>query len=966
MRKLIFAIACLACFYTQAHAQGTTTVTGNVKSTTGENLAAVSVMIKGGSAGTFTDDKGNFKLVTTSKPPFTIIISSIGYAPQEVNVTSAGQAVNVSMTAVSSLGQEVVVAASRLPERILEAPVSIERVTASTVRNAPGASYYDVLANLKGVDIVTSSYTFKTASTRGFNGSGNLRFNQFVDGMDNTAPALNFPVSNVVGLTELDLDNMELLSGPSSALYGSGGQNGTLLINSKDPFKYQGFSAQVKQGVMHVADSRTGSSLFSDYVFRWGYKASDKFAFKIGAEYMKTDDWQADDKSNLLRNNVLSSVKSGDRSSDPNYDGVNVYGDEASASMQGIALASIFGPSNARLSTDIGTLASLGLINPLDGIDATEQGVIVGYYAGQLGNPDFGALPIFATGVVSGSFYDDNGSPILVSRTGYNESDVVDYNAFNFKVSGGLYYKFTNTMMLSLTGNWGNGTTVYTGADRYSIKNFTMGQYKMELKDKNWFLRAYTTQENSGDSYATTLAALSINNSWKDNGTWFGEYTATYEGALLGGADAASAHAAARSTADVGRLVPGTPEFESALNTAITTKITGSGGAQFADKSDLWHFEGQYNFSDAIKVVDVLVGANYRVFSLNSQGTIFADTAGRINISEYGAYLQLKKSLFDDVLNLTASGRYDKNENFDGRFTPRFGASIRVAKDNNFRLSYQQAYRFPTNQDQWINLQTPGTILIGGLPTFATHYDFANNPVYTATSVAAFRATGDPTKLEVQEFTPVGPEIVNTFEVGYRGLITKQFLVDAYFYSSKYKDFIARVAVARGYSGNVATSIPELASPFTTTNYSFVTNSPDDVNATGWGFSLEYRTLTNYIFTGNVYGDQLNNVKDGLVTFFNTPKLRFNLGFANPNFYKGFGFNFIYKWQDDVNWEGTFGTGTIPSFGTLDAAISYKLPKTKHQIKIGGQNILNNYYRNAFGNPYIGGLYYISFGYNVL
>lgn len=965
MRKLTTAfllMLVLVCTASQALAQATTTVSGNVKnSKSKESIGAVSVMVKGTNDGTFTDDKGNFKLTTTATPPFTLVLTSVGFASKEVNVDAAGSSVNVELDVSFSLGQDIVVAASRLPERILEAPVSIERVTATQIRNIPGAGYYDALNNLKGVDVVTSSYTFKTVSTRGFNGSGNLRFNQFVDGMDNTAPALNFSVSNIVGLTELDVDNMELLSGPSSALYGSGGQNGTLLISSKDPFKYQGVSLMVKQGVMHLGnDARNDATLFQNYVLRWGQKVSEKFAFKIGAEYMKTDDWVADDKSNLARNNVLSNLKPGDRASDPNYDGVNVLGDEASASMQGVALGGIFGPSNTSLPLVIGALG----INPVDGLDATEQGQILGFYAGQ--DPAvYGPLPAFANGVLSGAYLDENGTPILVSRTGYDEQDIVDYNSFNFKVSGGLYYKFTNTLTASLTANWGNGTTVYTGADRYSIKNFTMGQYKLELRDKNWFLRGYTTQENSGDSYASTLAALGVNNAWSSNSTWFGTYAANYAGARGAGLDPATSHGAARTAADVNRFAPGSQQFIDSFNAIITRPIS-QGGAQFADQSDLWHFEGQYNFSEAIKVVDVLVGANYRAFSLNSEGTIFADTAGRISIGEYGGYIQLKKSLLDDVLNLTASGRYDKNENFEGRFTPRFGASIRVAKDNNVRLSFQQAYRFPSNQDQWINLQTPGTILIGGLPGFADFYNFSGNPVYTAESVGAARAAANPTLLQQAEFVPIRPEVVNTFEIGYRGLITKNFMVDAYFYSSKYTDFIARVAVARGISGNPTTSPVEVLNPFTTTNYSFVTNSPDDVNAIGWGLSMEYRTHSGYSFTGNVYGDELRNVKEGLITFFNTPKLRFNLGLGNADVVSGFGFNMVYRWQDNINWEGTFGSGDIPSFGVMDAAISYKLPKTKHQIKIGGQNLFNNYYRNAFGNPYVGGLYYISLGYNVL
>lgn len=963
MRKIILTIVSLfSIAVLMVNAQTGTTVTGTVKNgSSKETVGAVSISVKGSSYGTYTDDKGNFKLFSTQNPPFILVISSIGYDSKEVSIEKSGQVVNVELNPSYSLGQEVVVAASRLPERILESPVSIERISAANIRNAPGASYYDGLANLKGVDVTTSSYTFKTVSTRGFNGSGSLRFNQLIDGMDNTAPALNFSVGNIIGLTELDVDNMELLSGASSALYGSGGMNGTLLISSKNPFKYQGVSFQIKQGVMHLGDSRQKASPFYDWSVRWGKKVSEKFAFKIGAEYVKADDWQADDKTNLSRNNVLSNIKGGDRASDPNYDGVNVFGDEASASLQGIALAGVFGPSNTSLPLVIGALG----INPLDGLDATEQGQILGFYATQ--DPAiYGPLPIFSAGVLNGTYIDPStGAPINASRTGYDEKDLVNYDTYNFKISGGLYYKLNSNTEASLTGNWGNGTTVYTGSDRYSLKNFSMGQYKLEIKSKNWFLRAYTTQENSGDSYASTLAALSINNRWKSNGQWFGEYAANYAGAVFQGAPTDVAHSAARSAADIGRYLPGSSDFQRIFDSTITTPITGAGGAQFADKSDLYQAEGQLNLSQYVKFVDVLIGASVRQYNINSRGTIFADSAGAIKINEAGAYIQLQKSLFDDVLKLSASGRYDKNSNFDGRFTPRITASIRVAKDNNIRISYQQAYRFPSNQDQWINLTTPGTKLIGGLPEFATFYNFATNPVYTAESVAAFRTSRNPADLKQADFVPVKPESVQSLEVGYRGVISKKLLLDVYYYTSKYKDFIARVAVARGASNNPATSIPELASPFTTTNYSFVTNTSEDVKASGWGASLEYQLGKGYIINTNVYSDELRDIPANVVTFFNTPKYRFNFGLANPNFYKGLGFNAIYKWQDKVNWEGTFGSGEIPSFGTVDFQLSYKLPKTKNLIKFGATNIFNNYYRNAFGNPYVGGLYYVSFGYNV-
>ncbi|HYJ65755.1 MAG TPA: TonB-dependent receptor, partial [Parafilimonas sp.] len=221
------------------------------------------------------------------------------------------------------------------------------------------------------------------------------------------------------------------------------------------------------------------------------------------------------------------------------------------------------------------------------------------------------------------------------------------------------------------------------------------------------------------------------------------------------------------------------------------------------------------------------------------------------------------------------------------------------------------------------------------------------------------------------KFAKAKPETMSSYEIGYRGVINNKLLIDVYYYFSKYKDFIGREAVARGDSvdagGNdhPTNNLVYLASPFTSTNYSFVVNSSTPVKANGWGIGAEYQLGKGYAVSGNISGDQLTGIPAGFITFFNTPKTRFNVGLSNSNATKGFGFNVIYKWQDKTNWEGTFGSGEIPSFGTLDAQISYHFTKEKVLIKLGGTNIINHYYRNAFGNPYIGALYYVSMGYDI-
>ncbi|MBK5271183.1 MAG: carboxypeptidase-like regulatory domain-containing protein, partial [Bacteroidia bacterium] len=309
------------------------TITGTVhRDSTTETVPAVSVIVKGTNIGTFTNSNGEFSLNVT-KLPVVLLFSSVGYDNFEMTINEVSQVIDVAFIRNVTLGQDVVIAASRTPQRILESPVTIERIGPSNLRSLATPSYYEAIGNLKGVDMHTASLTFRTVTTRGFVASGNTRLNQLIDGMDNQAPGLNFSVGSVVGLTELDVDNIEMLPGASSALYGSGGMNGTVLINSKNPFKYQGLSYNFKQGIMHVGGKQRGASPYYDWGVRWGKVINDRWAFKIAAQLIKANDWEAEDYQDKQQIGILSSVVSGDRQSDPNYNGVNMYGDETSASM---------------------------------------------------------------------------------------------------------------------------------------------------------------------------------------------------------------------------------------------------------------------------------------------------------------------------------------------------------------------------------------------------------------------------------------------------------------------------------------------------------------------------------------------------------------------------------------------------------------------------------------------------------
>lgn len=899
-----------------AYAQNVT-ISGNVRnSTTTEVVGAVSITVKGSATGTFTDDKGNFKLSVKSLP-VTLLVSSIGYELQEVTVNSATEFAQVNFKPSNALGQEVVVSASRVPQRILESPVSIERVSAAAIRTAPAASYYDVLSNLKGVDIVTSSLTFKTPTTRGFSGSGSTRVTQIVDGMDNQAPGLNFSVGGVVGLTQLDVDNMELLPGASSALYGPGGMNGTILITSKNPFKYQGLSFEIKEGIMNTDKRFRAASPYHNWTMRWAKKVSEKFAFKIGTELITAKDWLGYDQRNYKRNGTSGQIITGDRLTDPNYDGINMYGDET--------------------TIDIRTAVF----------------------------PGIAAQAPFLKGFLDTL---NNGRPINVSRTGYKESEVVSQNTVNYKLSGALHYKITPKIEAILAGHWGTGNTVYTGSDRYSLRALKIGQYKFELNHANWMLRAYTTQENAGESYNATATTRLLNEGWRASGGasgWYANYAQTYVGLRLNGFTDFDAQKAARDTADKLRPAPGSARFNQLLD-SVRSKPISKGGGLFVDKTNLYMLEGQANLSHFTgQYADIIVGGNYKKYVLNSEGTLFADSAGKIPINEYGGYIQATRSLFNNLLKLSVSGRYDKNDNFKGKFTPRATAVVRVAPNSNVRLSYQQAYRFPSTQQQWINLNVgSNTRLLGGNENFISFYNLKTKPTFELNALP-----GNTNQYQFKEFKP---ESVSTFELGYKGLLMNdKLLIDAYGYYGQYKDFITRTLLIQPTSGNVQDVVNALANNVPVSNvgniFSIPVNTTSKVKTFGWGVSIDYRLPLGFIVSGNISSDELKDVPVGFAAYFSTPKYRSNLTLANNGFGKNkrIGFNVTYRWQDAFYFEGDFANGNIPSTNIVDAQVSYKVPKCKSMIKVGANNLLNQYYTNATGNSIVGGLYYVGFAYNV-
>ncbi len=976
LRKGIFSV--LIMLFSFGLMAQTTHIEGNITDAGGEPLGGVNILVKDQVIGTVTDIDGNYSLDVRTAPPLTLIVSMVGFASQELEITETNTTgLNVKLEEQMIMGQEVVVSASRMEQSIMESPVSIEKMGILDIKNTASDSYYKAIANLKGVDMTTSSINFQIFNARGFNSTGNTRFVQLVDGMDTQAPALNFPIGSLNGPSDLDIESIEFIPGAASALYGPNAFNGILLMNSKNPFDYQGLSVTGKISVNHLGNSdlntedaiiNPGNEAFGpdgvqpmyETSIRYAKAFNNKFAFKVNFTYSGATDWYGTSMQDRNAANIPAGM-----SFNPGADRLHAYGDE--------------------VAINLGLLKASGAFNST---------------AGALGL-DPSLLP-----------------STTVSRTPYLEKDIVDYGAKNIKYGAGLFYRITDKLELSYNYGFGGGTSVYTGAQRYSLKNFNIQSHKVELRGSDFFVRAYATLENSGDSYIADLTGVLINDSWRTNSTWFGLYGVNYlVGLQLQGLSAEEAHASARIAADGlspidgnKRLVPGTPEFDAALAEATSGVIPS--GSKFADNSALYHAEGQYNFRKEIKFMDLLAGGSYQVYNLKSNGTIFPDSPDNpITIAEYGAFVQASKALMNEKLRLTGSLRFDKNENFDGQINPRLSAVIKAAPDHNIRMSFQTGFRNPTTQGQHIDLNVVSARLIGGLKPYRDKYDIFTN-AYTMASVNAFiekfavegngngAQLGNPDYLSLlvpvtpADIPEVKPEQITSFELGYKALINNKLMLDIVGYYNIYNDFITQVQLRKaagiidinGVSAdptsanffginekteqnlrNAQTLLTPITTPGQENTFQTYTNFNKQVVGAGAAFSADYSLGRGYSVGANYNWNRLlEGLDENFLNDFNTPEHKINVSFSNRKVTDKVGFNVAYRWQTAFRWESTFGQGDVPAVGTVDAQLSYKLSGMRSVLKIGGSNLLNTRYVLNYGGPTVGAIYYVSLTFDEL
>jgi outer membrane receptor protein involved in Fe transport len=893
-----------------------TTIKGTVShEDSKEPIIGATIAVKGKLIGTTSDSQGSFTLNTGVPLPFTLVISSVGHQSQEIEVTVDGQSLNVQLEIRSELVDEVVISASRVMESMLKSPVSIEKIDATAIRNSASFSYYESLQNLKSLEMVTSGLTYTQINTRGFNDTGNARFLQLVDGVDNQTPGLSFAVGNLFGSSDLDVESIELIPGSASALYGPVAFNGVLMIRTKDPFQYQGLSLQLRAGMNHFNETYSDPRPLYDVSFRYAKAIRHNIAFKVNGAYFQGTDWYATNYTD-----VDPGTPAEERGlSNPARNALNIYGDD-----------------EARVLEDIGR----------------------------------------------------------VSRTGYEERHLLDYGVYSLKLNTALHFRVAENAELIYQYNYNQGRAAYTGSNRFQLNNFVFQQHKVEMKGAQYFIRAYANLEDSKDSYNGKALGQLINKTWvrdfagdvvdaqNADDMWFTRYEAAYLGAITG--VTAGSHSSARTFADQGRLEPGTAAFNHKKDSLIG--VQGMSGAGILSQSKFYHAEGQYDFSNSIGFLNVLVGGNFRMYDMFTNGTLFDDVNNKITIKEGGAFVQLSKRFLNEKLKLTGSLRYDKNQNFDGRFTPRASIVVTPGGNHNFRASFQSGFRNPTPGDQYIKLNAGPITILGGVPDNSRGMNVYEN-TFTSTSLGPFfegfgmavnsgstpqealMAVKD--RLVKSDVAYIKPERVQTFEIGYRALIAKMLLIDVNYYFSSYENFILNQVVMQPESpvlGNDGNINPEAAEDLLNGNshlYQLYTNTEDRVTSQGATLGVTWLLPLKYSLDANITWAEFNllDASPEDIPAFNTPRFRTTVTFGNHEVTKKIGFSVAWRWQEAFDWTGTFNQlrpGKIEAYSMVDAQMSYRLPQAKTMIKIGGNNILNNKVYQAYGSPSIGAVWYVS------
>ncbi len=900
-------------------------VTGKLVDENGDPLIGANIVVEGTFVGTTTNLNGEFTIRPDfSKGQVTLVISSVGYRPQRIQVQQ-GQRVELQLEVATTMADEIIISASRVEEAVMETPVTIEKVGIKQLETQASTELYSSLARFKGIDVNQSSLLITSLSTRGFNSAKSERLIQMVDYVDFMSPSLSLYAGNLGGIPEIDIESVDIIHGANSSLYGTNAFNGVVITNSKDPFKYEGATVLVRGGERNLFETQ----------IRVAKKITDRFAIKLIGSYYTATDFIGDFTTARNRRIVPTNNPEG---SVLGYDAMHRHG-------------------------------NLAIVNPNTAVPGAPPGTTVG------------ALGFQGT----------------VFTPGFREADLVggeDFKATSSRIGASLHYLITDKIQVNYQYRYGEGSGIYQSSNRYAWERLQFNYHKLEVKSDKWFVRAYRNEDRPGTTYdlaflATGMQAeqpyrpgaspspveglifpaLSAALGGAQNVTYAAMYQQTWAAAFASArsqgqtVDQASAFAQ-QQTANILPANSSDPRFAIARDGARNNPRNFD--PSFTNNSWFWDFSGQYQLP--IEFMKVLVGGSYRTFTLTSRGTLFGDAdnspigsevRNQIPNYEYGAYAQLQKSFIEDRLKLNFSGRVDAFQNFDTRFSPRFSAVYSVGADrqHNFRASYAQAFRAPAQVDQYIYLDIGQLLLLGNI---------GENPARGFTGIPL---TQIPTgNFNTTFIRPLELEQMNTWEIGYKGILFKGFYIDLSYYRSDYTNFIGTTRFV-GREDGTAPSIAEFvaiqANPALAATagrnrsraMQVWLNSDVPVTSQGFQVGVEYYINKAFNIATNYTWATINDVP-GLILGFNTPEHKVNFG-VNGEPFKRFTYNVNARWIDNYNYFMPFDEGRIESFTTVDVQFNYRVPKWYTTFRAGATNLFDAQAIQVYGSAPIGRISYV-------
>lgn len=283
--KKLFVIILLALVQVTAIAQGTKTTGRVTDAATGMPLEGASVTIKSTGMGTSTDINGQFSILSAKTGKITLRVSYVGYADVE-KVVEAGSAVNITLKEEQGRGNDVVVSASKRPEKITRAPATISVISAKDLEQTSSFNIGELASKIQGVEFIRTGVNGVGFNARGFNNAFNAKILQMTDGRNSMmAGGSGLPSGIMNTVIKEDVERLEIVLGPNSALYGPNAHNGIANTITKDPRKYQGTTLVIGAGNRDVFSGR----------FRTASKINNKWAYKITGEYTTGRDFEFND-----------------------------------------------------------------------------------------------------------------------------------------------------------------------------------------------------------------------------------------------------------------------------------------------------------------------------------------------------------------------------------------------------------------------------------------------------------------------------------------------------------------------------------------------------------------------------------------------------------------------------------------------------------------------------------------------